>query len=334
MGTSVEPTGIRVPGPTGAEVFVPAEPGPPDEYPSQGSEEFRRYYVERGYLVARGLIPSELCRAVVAAFESEVLPYAGHLYRQASGNPEKHRLSPHGHMLNSILNVQDLPRRQFADFRRSALDVLTHEALRRALRVLFGESPKLVQSMCFDGNPRTWAHQDTYYLDAEELGAMCAAWVALEDVHAGAGRFYVYPRSHRIDVAKNGGDFDIAFHHDRYKSLVIELISKFELGCHAPAMRQGDVLLWSSKTIHGSLETTEPARSRRSLTAHYVPESQGLLQYQTRRRRLRVERVNDFAVHSPKDQDRLLNRALLRLESSFPAHFQAFKRGAIKLVTR
>jgi ectoine hydroxylase-related dioxygenase (phytanoyl-CoA dioxygenase family) len=45
------------------------------------------------------------------------------------------------------------------------------------------------------GNPETWAHQDTYCLDAEELGRMTAAWIALEDSHPGAGRFYVYPGS-------------------------------------------------------------------------------------------------------------------------------------------
>ena len=42
----------------------------------------------------------------------------------------------------------------------------------------------------------------------------------------------------------------------------------------APALRQGDMILWSSLAIHGSLATTRPDRSRRSFTAHYIPCSQ------------------------------------------------------------
>jgi hypothetical protein len=45
---------------------------------------------------------------------------------------------------------------------------------------------KLVQSMYFEGNPATWAHQDTYYLDSEHTGAMTAAWFAVEDIKPGA----------------------------------------------------------------------------------------------------------------------------------------------------
>ena len=108
-------------------------------------------------------------------------------------------------MLNTILNVQSLDRRHFGDFRQAGLDLLTHANMQRAVSTILGEPGKLVQSMYFDGNPVTWPHQDTYYLDAEEIGRMTAAWVASEDIAPGAGRFFVYPKSHLIDMAKNGG---------------------------------------------------------------------------------------------------------------------------------
>jgi phytanoyl-CoA hydroxylase len=35
---------------------------------------------------------------------------------------------------------------------------------------------------------------------------MTAAWIAVEDIDEGAGRFFIYPGSHRIDLEKNSGE--------------------------------------------------------------------------------------------------------------------------------
>ncbi len=43
----------------------------------------------------------------------------------------------------------------------------------------------------------------------------------------------------------------------------------------APAMRRGDMIVWNSRTIHGALPTRDPARSRKSLTAHFLPAELG-----------------------------------------------------------
>jgi phytanoyl-CoA hydroxylase len=225
-------------------------------------------------------------------------------------------------MLNTILNVQSLDRRHFAGFRQAGLDLLTHGNMQRAISMILGEPGKLVQSMYFDGNPVTWPHQDTYYLDA---------WVATEDISPGAGRSFVYPKSHLIDMAKNGGDFDIAFHHERYKELVKQVIREQGLVCRAPALSKGDVLFWGAKTIHGSLRTTEPTRSRRSFTAHFIPDRSHFLQFQTRVKPLKTEEVNGMRVHHPKDLSKAANRVVFFVETHFPRTFQTTKRAAIKL---
>jgi phytanoyl-CoA hydroxylase len=297
-------------------------------------EDFRRYYDENGYVVVRGLLPHALCDRAVACFETEIKPFGGFIYRQASGNPERHVFTNEGFMLNSILNVQSLDRRRFPGFRRIGLELLTHANMQQAITTILGEPGKLVQSMYFDGNPVTWPHQDTYYLDAEEIGRMTAAWGAIEDIAPGAGRFFVYPKSHVIDMAKNGGDFDIAFHHQRYKELVKQVIREQLLRCRAPALRKGDVLFWAAKTIHGSLPTTTPARSRRSFTAHFIPERSRFLQFQTRVRPLTTEFVNGMRVHHPKDLSKAAHRAVLFVETRFPWAFQFTKRAFIKLATR
>jgi phytanoyl-CoA hydroxylase len=163
---------------------------------------------------------------------------------------------------------------------------------------------------------------------------MIAAWVAVEDIHAGAGRFFVYPGSHRIALPRNSGELNVAFNHARYKQLVLDMIRENRLECRAPALRKGDVLLWSSKTVHGSLETREPQRSRASFTAHYIPDSTRLLQFQSRRRKLlNVKKVNGIEIHSPKDLDRISNRTILFVETRFPKLFKAVKKTAIRMLT-
>jgi phytanoyl-CoA hydroxylase len=294
----------------------------------------RKYYDDNGYVVVRGLLPQDLCDRANASFETEVKPFGGFIYRQTSANPERHIFTSEGFVLNPIMNVQSLDRRRFAGFRRAGLDLFTHANMQRAILTILGEPGKLVQSMYFDGNPETWPHQDTYYLDAEEIGRMTAAWVAAEDIAPGAGRFFVYPKSHLIDMAKNGGNFDIAFHHERYQELVKQVVREEELVCRAPALSKGDVLFWAAKTIHGSLRTTEPTRSRRSFTAHFIPDRSRFLQFQTRIKPLKTELVNGMRVHHPKDVSKASNRAVLFMETRFPRTFQFTKRAAIKLVTR
>ncbi|HEY9870104.1 MAG TPA: phytanoyl-CoA dioxygenase family protein, partial [Candidatus Obscuribacterales bacterium] len=221
--------GFKIAAPDGRSMSIPVavEEGS-DPYPApENPEALRDYYDKYGYVVVRRLIPEELCQAVLAAYGREVKPYDGFLYRQpSSGRAERHVFSEHGHLLNSILNLQDLDPRSFAAFRAAGLKVFSDARLQKVVSALLGESGVLVQSMFFEGNPVTWAHQDTYYLDSTALGRLVAAWIALEDIRPGAGRFYVYPESHKIDLVRHGGDFDIAFNHERYKALILKVIDE------------------------------------------------------------------------------------------------------------
>lgn len=333
MSASVE-TLYRTEAPNGAPIEIPVRVEEDDEYRALSSPDAVKNYFERhGYVVIRGLVSRSMCDAVREAFASEVKPYDGYIYRQATANPEKHRFTDRGFMLNSILNIQDLDSRLFPGFKRRGLDVITHRNMQEAVSQLFGEPGKIVQSMFFDGNSETWPHQDTYYLDSERLGTMVGAWIAVEDIAPGAGRFFVCPGSHRIDMQKNGGDFDIAFNHERYKKLIIDVIDSKNLSFHAPAMAAGDVLFWSAKTIHGSLKTTQPEHSRASLTAHFIPESHRFMQFQSRIKLLNLRDVNGIQVHHPKSQEELRNRVILRAETRFPRLFQTMKKVAVKAMT-
>ena len=320
--------------PLGKTIEIPAAAADDFAYFTlAGKAAIRAYYESEGYVVVRGLIDPNECDRAHAAFEREVKPSQTFLYRQATANPERHVYTKHGYMLNSILNVQSLDPKGFPGFRKLGTDVVTSPGLQAVLQVLFDEPGQLVQSMYFEGNPATWPHQDTYYLDSEHIGAMTAAWFAVEDIKPGGGRFFVYPKSHLFDMARNGGDFDIAFNHARYKDLVKRVIEEQGFVCRAPALAKGDVLFWNGKTIHGSLATPEPQFSRRSFTGHYIPRSHRFLQFQSRIKSLDLESINGMNVHRPKDLAAFKNRAILAVETNFPGPFLFAKRLMIKAVT-
>lgn len=334
---SVETNYFSICSPDGNKIEIPAKvDDASDPYFNLTDElAIHNYYQREGYVVIRNLIPSQLCEQARLTFEQEVKPYDGYMYRQTtSGSPEKHIFTDFGYVLNSILNIQDLNTKTFPQFREVGLSVITHSNIYDAVKTILGEPGKLVQSMYFEGNPSTWAHQDTYYLDSTQVGRMTAAWIAVEDIQPGAGRFYVYPGSHNIDMVKNGGDFDVAFNHSKYKSLILDIIKKYGLECRAPAMRRGDVLFWSAKTIHGSLETTQPSYSRCSFTAHFIPETAGFLQFQSIEKPLNLRKINRFQVNCPKDQNTIKNQAIFQIETKYPKMFKLVKRLAIKVLVK
>ncbi|HEY2010111.1 MAG TPA: phytanoyl-CoA dioxygenase family protein [Rhizomicrobium sp.] len=319
----------------GREIEIPADATDDFAYfTADQTEEFSSYYRDNGYVVIRNAVPAHLCDAANAAFDRECYPSNSFIYRQTTARPERHVISPAGHVLNPILNVQSVDPRLYAGFRDAGLDVLTAPSVAKVGRALLGEPGKIVQSMYFQGNPATWPHQDAYYLDASRPGEMTAVWIANEDIAPGAGRFFVCPGSHKIDMAKNGGDFDIAYNHDRYKKLVVDVIQSHQLRFSAPALRKGDALFWAAYTIHGSLPTTQDQFSRRSFTAHFIPATTELLQFQARIRRMTYDSVNGTGVARPKDLSRMRNRLVLAAETKFPKTFAAAKKTAIKLVVR
>lgn len=319
----------------GAPIAVPVRPS--DDLPYyrlQDGRKIKTYYDENGYVIVRGLIPANLLDGANAAFDTEVLPSRRFIYRQATANPERHELTQYGFMLNAILNAQSIDPNYFGAFRNAAVRVFSHENLQTAAKTILGVPGKIVQTMYFHGNPSTWPHQDSYYLDSEVIGAMTAVWVATEDIAPGAGRFFIYPKSHLIDVRKNGGDFEIAFHHDRYKKLIVEIIKSQKLECRAPALAKGDAIFWAAKTIHGSLPTTQPERSRRSFTAHFIPQSHRFLQYQSRIKPIAFENINGAEIARPKDLAKMGNRTMFFLEMAFPGLIRTAKRLAIRAMLR
>ena len=154
-------------------------------------------------MIVRAAVAPESCNAIRELWDREVKPSRDFIYRQATAKAERHVFNAQGWVMNPILNLQSVDPRKYPTFRSFATQqILTAPGLTRAPcgEHLLTEQPKIVQSMYYEGNSATWEHQDSYYLDSEHFGSMAAAWIALEDIDATAGRFFICPGSHKIDL--------------------------------------------------------------------------------------------------------------------------------------
>lgn len=324
---------IELETPRGLKVHVPEteEEDPSPKFRPDEHDEISQYYRENGYAVVRGAIDPATCDRLKELWASEVKPSSSFIYRQATAKAERHILNDKGWVMNPILNIQSVDPRKFAEFRRYGTEnFLTYPSLMSVLRALLHEDPLIVQSMYFEGNSATWEHQDTYYLDSEKVGAMTAAWIALEDIGASAGRFFVCAGSHSIDMGLQGLANNIADHHEEYIQSIVQTIRERGLEIRAPKLDQGDVLLWNARTIHGSLNSQDPKRTRQSVTLHAIPASHRFLQLQNRIVPLRLKEVNGVKVHHPKDLSNTSARIVKFIESTFPTPFYKLKSLAVK----
>lgn len=328
---------LRLKTPRGLHVEVPetVEEGPTVRFTPDQTPQIRQYYDDFGYVVVRGVVSPELCDGIRSLWNTEIKPSRHFIYRQATAKAERHVFNRQGWVMNPILNLQSVDPRRFGAFRRYATEkVLTDPTLASVFRALIDDTPKIVQSMYFEGNSATWEHQDSYYLDSENVGKMAAAWIAVEAIEAEAGRFFICPKSHRLELERHSFQNNIADNHDAYIASVVGKVRELGLEIRAPRLEKGDVLFWNAWTIHGSLDSQHTNRSRSSITCHAIPASDRFLQLQLRVLDVDTDVVNGVAVYRPKDLASGRNRAVLWIESNFPKQFYWLKRAAIRRLAK
>ncbi|MDE5124138.1 MAG: phytanoyl-CoA dioxygenase family protein [Trichodesmium sp. St19_bin1] len=227
----------------------------------------KEYYDTNGYYVFKKLISQELIDNILAKYQADILSSKKHFFRQSTNRWEKNKISKYGYSETSFRDIHDYP--NYSNFSEAALAIFCCQPIREALTELTGSSGhNLMQSMFFDQNTETPAHQDWYYLDSLPNGHLLAGWFALEDIQEAAGRFYVLPKTNLID-------FDLTADEKASTNVYVNKINEYvDTHFHeinAPALEKGDVLFWNSRTIHGALPTQDSKFSRKSLTAHYLP---------------------------------------------------------------
>lgn len=320
--------------PNGLSVDVPenkAEDPTPRFDIKSDTEEAIKYYEENGYVIFSNCISSENCKKIRIIWEKNIKPYKGTIYRQATAKAEKNLLNEKNWIMNPVLNIQSLNPYLFSDFRNTVEnEIFSNDTICRAAKSILKEKPKIVQSMYFEGNSATWEHQDSYYLDSENIGKMTAAWIALEEIKADAGRFFICPGSQKIEHGKQNINNNIADNHDKYIQEVVSIIKSRNMIIKAPYMGIGDVLFWNSWTIHGSIDSQNKNFSRSSITMHAIPESDKFLQFHSRKMNLPTDDLENSLIYRPKDQSKFKNRLILKIETHFPAFFYWLKKKAIR----
>ena len=289
------------------------------------------YYKKQGYVIFSKCVSEEACNELRNLWDNEIKPHKGKIYRQTTAKAEKNLFNENNWIMNPILNLQSLNSNLFGNLKKSVeREVFSNPSICDALKLILGEKPKIVQSMYFEGNSATWEHQDTYYLDSENIGAMTAGWLALEEIKADAGRFFICPESHKINLPKQSMKNNYASNHDFYINEIVSIIKLRNMNIKAPHMNSGDILFWNSRTVHGSLDSQSKINSRSSITLHAIPETHRLMQFQSRLRDLETDDLKNSLIHRPKDQSKFINRLIFAIESNFPSVFYWIKKQAIK----
>lgn len=246
------------------------------------------YYEENGYYIFEKLIPEPLIDKLLELYESEILTSNDYFFRQSSNRWERNKINEHNYCEESFLNVHDYP--NYPSFCEAARQIVCLPQVREALSQVTGSAEhNLMQTMLFDLNAATPAHQDWYYLDSIPNGHLLAGWFALEDIHEEAGRFYVLPKSNQVELDLTAEE---KVSNAPYVKKLKEYVEAHQDEIYAPALKKGDVLFWNSRTVHGSLDTRNPKYSRRSLTAHYLPS-----QYQSGSRYATTPSVIEYDVY-------------------------------------
>jgi phytanoyl-CoA hydroxylase len=250
-------------------------------HPVQSLADPQARWSEDRCLLVRSLVsPSKIDR-LLAEFSESVKTSGKEMPRQASFRRETGpRSYPHDYLSQSSLTPEGYMREGLKNphvmwgvapaFSGMVLDILCSPDVQDALATLEPDYPDytLHQSMLFDFNPGTEPHQDSYYIDSEPRGFVVGFWLALEDIHDSAGRFYVMPGS-QLDGPKP--ELFTAETNKDYLDLLDAYFKGQQAKLFAPELKKGDALFWGGQIVHGSLANTDPRRSRKSLTAHYVP---------------------------------------------------------------
>ena len=321
----------------GLECFVPEndfEDNTPKFCFTEDISKIKKFYNENGYVVIKNIILDKECELFKKAWEDEIKAHKGYLYRQATAKLEKNKFNSKNWIMNPILNIQSLDKFIFKKL-RSYFDqfIVNNKKISSLVGQILGEKPVIVQSMYFEGNSATWEHQDSYYLDDEETGKMIAGWIALEDISADAGRFFVCPKSHLYDFSKMNLENVISESHASYINSIVEVIKKNNFKVEAPKLDKGDLLLWNSLTIHGALDSQSQINSRSSITLHMIRRNSKFKVLRNILRDLKTDQSGDLDIFRPKDMNKKRNKVIFFMESNFPFVFYKLKNISIKIIT-
>ena len=164
---------------------------------------FKNFYDDNGYVIAKSLIKKELIDKVLMDLEKCKLGSNRYFSQSTHTWVKFSDLTEEGFLTESI----QTPTKQISagSLRKSVETLIVSNSISEKLAIISGGFDKFViwQNMLFDKSTGTVDHADTWYLDTMPKGLMVAAWIALEDIHEDAGRFFVIPKSNKLRLEQN-----------------------------------------------------------------------------------------------------------------------------------
>ncbi|MEA2164720.1 MAG: hypothetical protein QOK37_2847 [Thermoanaerobaculia bacterium] len=156
--------------------------------------------------------------------------------------------------------------------------LLLYPPLLEVVQTLLGEQGVLCNSLNLEKGSGQEYHADSLFMTPSTKGKLVAAWVALEDVQAGAGPLRLYPGSHRIPpfVFSDGGFHAQPGELTAWAAYMQHEIDTRALEPVAIFAAAGDVVLWHADLVHGAEPITQPSLTRRSMVGHYFGRSDSL----------------------------------------------------------
>tara|TARA_A100001015_G_scaffold288496_1_gene359405 strand:- start:671 stop:1672 length:1002 start_codon:yes stop_codon:yes gene_type:complete len=296
-------------------------------------EEAKKYYENNGYVIFKKCIDSRICKEIMDLWSNSIKTYKGSLYRQTTGKAERNIFNEKGWVMNPVFNIQSLNPSLFFKFKSQVENgIFNNIVLCDILNKFLNKKPKIIQSMYFEGNSVTGEHQDTYYLDSNNIGTLTAAWIALEEIKADAGRFFICEKSHKIDISKLKYFNNILSNHKEYIDELISLCKKNNLTFKAPLLKQGDILFWNSKTLHGSLNSQSKNFSRSSITLHAIADGDDYFHWHKHIIKTPADDLGNAFIYRRKNQKKLINKIILYFESNYSNFFYSFKKIIAKII--
>lgn len=248
-----------------------------------------RHWIDNGFVVLPNAAPEDLVEAARAdlqrAFDGKI-PGQNFVVENMEGNV------PWGPYVDrSPAKARDIHQHSAA-----VRDVMFSEDIRRFLALLFERQALITQSLGFLRGSGQDAHQDSRVVGYTNPLQFAAAWIALEDVTAGAGELFYYVGSHRLPEYLYFGRYknqheahrlepgrDLTPEIEAHDHGLPERAKQAGLREETLLAKKGDVMIWSADLAHGGRPISHTA-TRRSVVAHYCPAEIAPLSFERRRR--------------------------------------------------
>ncbi|MCW5313876.1 aminotransferase [Nostoc sp. KVJ3] len=235
------------------------------------TQHIKNYYEENGYVIVKNVTSENKITDFINRYEAFKISKNYYFRSQDTNRPEKLSINEQGFIERSILNPLDLVFQK--DFCQSASNIICSNSVSQLLKTLTDKQKHTVwQTMFFDKSTGTVAHQDHYYLDSDPAGHLVACWYALEDIQEDAGAFFVIPKTHKGTVVSRKTDVPLFSDHEEYAQNIQKLVREQSSQAQPLLLEKGSVLFWHPFLIHGAFQNVNPNHSRKSFTAHFLPE--------------------------------------------------------------